>query len=136
MIRQLQTGASMKRFIEGRDRAQSTLFPERLDEAIDADNPVPVVDAFIDALDLAELGFDVEPEATGRPGYHPAWHSRSNRRDDTNLDDQVEGSRPPGAPSQPGRLQHVLELPRACLRAEDVGAILRNGMGAAHRRRG
>ena len=62
----------MKRFIEGRDRDQATLFPERLDEAIDADNPVRVVDAFIDALDLAELGFDVEPEATGRPSYHPA----------------------------------------------------------------
>jgi transposase len=62
----------MKRFIEGRDRDQSTLFPERLDEVIDADNPVWVVDAFIGALDLAELGFDVEPEATGRPGYHPA----------------------------------------------------------------
>src|SRR5262245_25977097 len=62
----------MKRFIEGRDRDQSTLFPERLDEAIDGDNPVRVVDAFIDALDLAELGLDIEPEATGRPSYHPA----------------------------------------------------------------
>ena len=62
----------MKRFIEGRDRDQATLFPERLDEAIGADNPVRVVDAFVDALGLAELGFDVEPEATGRPGYHPA----------------------------------------------------------------
>jgi len=62
----------MTRFIEGRDRDQATLFPERLDEAIGADNPVRVVDAFIDALDLAELGFDVLPEATGRPGYHPA----------------------------------------------------------------
>ena len=62
----------MKRFIEGRDRDQATLFPERLDEAIGADNPVRVVDAFIDALDLAALGFDIEPEATGRPGYHPA----------------------------------------------------------------
>jgi transposase len=72
MIPQAHAGASMKRFIEGRDRDQSTLFPERLDEAIDADNPVRVVDAFIDALDLAELGFDVEPETTGRPGYHPA----------------------------------------------------------------
>ena len=48
------------------------LFPERLDEAIDADNPVRVVDAFVDALNLAELSFDVSPEATGRPGYHPA----------------------------------------------------------------
>jgi transposase len=60
------------RFIEGRDRDQATLFPERLDEFIDADNPVRVVDVFIDALDLPELGFDVTPEATGRPGYHPA----------------------------------------------------------------
>ena len=62
----------MTRFIEGRDRDQATLFPERLDEAIGADNPVRVVDVFIDALELAELGFDVTPEATGRPSYHPA----------------------------------------------------------------
>ena len=62
----------MKRFMEGRDRDQATLFPQRLDEAIGADNPVRVVDAFIDALDLEELGFDVTPEATGGPGYHPA----------------------------------------------------------------
>jgi len=62
----------MKRFIEGRDRDQATLFPQRLDEAIAADNPVRVADAFIDALDLEELGFEVTPEATGRPGYHPA----------------------------------------------------------------
>jgi transposase len=72
MIAQLRAGAGMARFIEGRDRDQATLFPERLDEAIEADNPVRVVDAFVDALDLAEIGFDVEPEATGRPGYHPA----------------------------------------------------------------
>ena len=62
----------MMRFIEGKDRDQATLFPERLDEALDADNPVRMVDAFVDALDLAEHGFDVTPEATGRPGYHPA----------------------------------------------------------------
>ena len=62
----------MARFIEGRERDQATLFPERLDEAIDTENSVRVVDAFIDALDLAELGFDIMPEATGRPGYHPA----------------------------------------------------------------
>ena len=60
MIPQLQAGAGMKRFIEGRDRDQATLFPKRLDEAIDAENPVRVVDAFVDALDLAELGFDVD----------------------------------------------------------------------------
>ena len=63
----------MKRFIEGLDRGQSTLFPERLEDYIDEDNPVRAIDAYVDALDLAELGFGgVVPEATGRPGYHPA----------------------------------------------------------------
>lgn len=58
--------------IEGRDRVLPTLFPERLDEANVAETSVRVVDAFIEALDLAELGFDLDPEATGRPGYHAA----------------------------------------------------------------
>ena len=63
----------MKRFIEGAERGQSTLFPERLEDYIGGDNPVRAVDAFVDALDLGALGFDsVVPEATGRPGYHPA----------------------------------------------------------------
>ena len=59
----------MARFIEGIARDQVTLLPECLDDYVDADNPVRVVDAFVDMLDL--LGFDVEPEAMGRPGYHP-----------------------------------------------------------------
>ena len=63
----------MKRFIEGDDRAQSTLFPAALADYIDEDNPVRVIDAFVDALDLGELGFNgVVPEATGRPSYHPS----------------------------------------------------------------
>lgn len=62
----------MKRFIEGADRNQATLFPERLDDYVGEDNPVRAIDAFVDALDLSALGFDVVPEATGRPGYHPA----------------------------------------------------------------
>jgi transposase len=63
----------MKRFIEGIDRAQSTLFPESLEDWISEDNPVRVIDVFVDELDLAELGFSgVEPEATGRPSYHPS----------------------------------------------------------------
>src|SRR5512135_532252 len=62
----------MKRFIEGECRAQSTLLPERLDDWIAEDNPVRAVDAFVDALDLAKLGFEgAEPAATGRPAYHP-----------------------------------------------------------------
>src|SRR5690348_11963347 len=63
----------MKRFVEGVDRGQSTLFPECLDDWIDENNPVRVIDAFVDTLDLAELGFEgVEPAETGRPSYHPS----------------------------------------------------------------
>ena len=63
----------MKRFIEGEERSQRTLLPECLDDYIDEENPVRVVDAFVDELSLQELGFDgVEPAATGRPSYHPA----------------------------------------------------------------
>ena len=62
----------MKRFIAEADRAQSALLPECLDDFINESNPVRVIDAFVDALDLAELGFDgVAPAATGRPSYHP-----------------------------------------------------------------
>ena len=62
----------MKRFIEGEDRSQSTLFPEHLDDYIAEDNPVRVIDVFIDELDLRELGFEgTQPEVTGRPAYHP-----------------------------------------------------------------
>jgi transposase len=61
----------MKRFVEGVDRGQSTLFPECLDDWIGEDNPVRAIDGFVDALDLAVLGFDrVDPQATGRPSYH------------------------------------------------------------------
>ncbi len=63
----------MKRFVVGDDRSQSTLFPERLDEYLGDDNPVRAIDVLVDELDLGELGFSgVEPEATGRPAYHPA----------------------------------------------------------------
>jgi len=63
----------MKRFIEGEDRAQVTLLPECLDDFIAEDNSVRVVDAFVEELDLQELGFDaVQPACTGRPAYHPA----------------------------------------------------------------
>jgi transposase len=63
----------MKRFVEGTDRAQSTLFPECLEDWVDDNNPVRVIDVFVDELDLGELGFDrIVPEATGRPSYHPS----------------------------------------------------------------
>jgi transposase len=62
----------MKRFIEGQDRSQSTLFPESLEDYIAEDNPVRVIDVFVEVLDLAKQGFEgTQPEATGRPAYHP-----------------------------------------------------------------
>jgi transposase len=63
----------MRRFVEGEDRRQSLLFPESLDDYVTEDNPVRVVEAFIDELDLGALGFEgVQPASTGRPAYHPS----------------------------------------------------------------
>jgi hypothetical protein len=66
----------MKRFIEGVDRGQSTLFPERLDDWVGEDNPVRVIDVFVDELDLGGLGFDrVEPQALELQRSPDAWGS-------------------------------------------------------------
>src|SRR5207237_3625146 len=66
-------GDELKRSVEGTDRGQSTLLPECLYDWIEEDNPVRVIDAFVEALNLAELGFaGIEPEVTGRPSYHPS----------------------------------------------------------------
>lgn len=60
----------MTGFIEGQDRQQSTLFPERIDDYVGEDSPVRVIDVFIDKLDISGLGFKTEAASTGRPGYH------------------------------------------------------------------
>jgi len=63
----------MNRYIEGTDVSQATLFPNRLEDWIEEDNPVRVIDAFADGLDLKGLGFErATAAATGRPGYRPA----------------------------------------------------------------
>ncbi|CAB3883215.1 IS1182 family transposase ISBusp4 [Achromobacter aegrifaciens] len=63
----------MPRFIEGQDRQQVALVPECLDDFITDDNPVRIIDAFVDELNLESLGFEkAAPAATGRPSYHPA----------------------------------------------------------------
>jgi transposase len=62
----------MKRFVDGVDRSQTVLFPERLDDYIGEDNLVRVIDVFVNELDLGDLGFNgVTPAPTGRPSYHP-----------------------------------------------------------------
>ena len=61
----------MSGFIEGENRQQSTLFPERVDDYIGEESPVRVFDYFIDGLDISGLGVKTEAADTGRPGYHP-----------------------------------------------------------------
>lgn len=63
----------MDRFVEGEDRRQGVLLPEYLDDYVSEENPVRVIDVFVDELDLGVMGFaGVVPEATGRPAYHPS----------------------------------------------------------------
>lgn len=65
-------GADMTHHIKGQGRHQVTLLPEVLDDFVTEDNPVRVVDVFVDGLQLDVLGFEsVNPKQTGRPGYHP-----------------------------------------------------------------
>ena len=71
----------MKRLVEGEDRRQATLLPDCLDDFVTGDNPVRLVQAFIDEFDLAALGFaGIVPEGTGRPSNHPATLLRSTLR--------------------------------------------------------
>jgi len=63
----------MKQHIEGEDRTQVALLPECLDDYVLQDNPVRVIEVFVDQLDLRQMGFDgAAPAVTGRPAYHPA----------------------------------------------------------------
>src|ERR1700693_4313256 len=63
----------MKRFIQGADRTQVSLLPECVHGYVSEDNPVRVIEGFVEQLDLREMGFEsVDPEATGRPAYHPS----------------------------------------------------------------
>ena len=62
----------MKRFVEGASRQEWTLFPDQLDDYIAEDNPVRVIDVFVDEMNLLKMGFKVIPTDTGRPSYHPA----------------------------------------------------------------
>jgi transposase len=72
-VETLVEASKMKRFIAGVARTQVILLPECLEDYIGEDNPVRVIDVFIDELDLRRLGFaGMQPEPTGRPAYHPA----------------------------------------------------------------
>lgn len=68
----------MSRFIEGEERSQSVLFPERLEDWVAEDNPVRVIEAFVEEMDFGVLGFERNlPASTGCPGYNRPRCSRS-----------------------------------------------------------
>src|SRR3981189_3405147 len=72
MLDDSRRGGEMTRFVQSEDRTQGVLLPKYLDDYVAEDNPVRVIDVFVDELDLGAVGFDgVIPEATGRPAYHP-----------------------------------------------------------------
>lgn len=64
----------MKRFVQGESRTQGTLPPERLDDSIAENNPIRVMDVFVDELDLGQLGF----EAVAEGGSVSEWNTRVN----------------------------------------------------------
>ena len=63
----------MQRFVQGEARSQISFLPECLDDYVAENNPVQLVEAFVNALTLDKLGFiGTVPKATGRPSYHPS----------------------------------------------------------------
>ena len=58
-------------YIKGADRGQVTLMPDCLDDYVSNENPVRVIDAFINSLDIEKLGIKAESAVEGRPGYDP-----------------------------------------------------------------
>jgi transposase len=59
------------KFIQGQDRFQTSLFPVSLDASIDENNEVRLIDAFVENLNMASLGFEIDHVDNGRPAYHP-----------------------------------------------------------------
>jgi transposase len=80
----------MTDFIQGESRNQATLFPERLDDYIAEENAVRFIDAFVDELPKARLGFRTEPSDLGRPAYDPSMMLKLYIYGDMN---QVQSSR-------------------------------------------
>ena len=92
----------MTRFVQAADRHQVALLPDCLDDYVTQDNPTRVVDAFVDELDLAALGFaGVTPAATGRPGYHPATLLKLYLGGERTQTLRLEAAVPPPDPTQP-----------------------------------
>ena len=60
------------KYMEKRARSQISFLPESVEDYISDENPVRVIDAFVDSLDMEGLGFQkAKPAQTGRPAYDP-----------------------------------------------------------------
>jgi transposase len=60
------------KYIQGKNRHQTSIFPISLDEAIEEDNEVRLIDLFVDSLNLNDYGFKTFFKENGRPAYHPS----------------------------------------------------------------
>jgi len=58
-------------FIQGKNRTQSILFPDSLDQIVEADNEVRIIDLFVESINLADFHFVIKTSKEGRPAYHP-----------------------------------------------------------------
>jgi transposase len=58
-------------FIQGKNREQSLLFPESLDQIIDQDNEVRIIDLFVESIKIEDFQFNIKTTKEGRPAYHP-----------------------------------------------------------------
>jgi len=127
----------MKRFVEGVDRGQGSMFPARLEDWIGEDHPVRVIAVFVDELDLGGLGFGrVEPRATGRPSYHPSVlpklyiYGYLNRVQPSRRLEQIEASveRYLHQPDSAGRQEPLLARTATTARLKDKIAKLKEEM--------
>ena len=58
-------------FIQGKNRTQSILFPQSLDQIIEQGNEVRIIDLFVESISLADFKFIIKTSTEGRPAYHP-----------------------------------------------------------------
>jgi hypothetical protein len=129
----------MSRFIEGEDRNQATLLPEYLDDYLAEDNPVRAVDAFVEELDLKQLGFaGADPAPTGRPAYHPAVLLKLYTYGYVNR--IASGPKPdcrhPPSPTAAARLVSAADIAEGTARRSITSRMVLRELGRAGRRRG
>jgi len=58
-------------FIQGKNRYQSILFPDNLDQIVEQDNEVRIIDLFVESIHLSDFKFTIKTMVEGRPAYHP-----------------------------------------------------------------